>query len=132
MPPFHTNKHKLGDPQYVAQQTVTLPDATADSGRLISAARFGVSKIWKAGYRYKKAGVMLLDLTAAANVQPSLFHTPDDARSQARMAALDALNTRFGRDTISYATSGARRASKLRNDFVSNRYTTDWSELLAV
>jgi DNA polymerase V len=129
---FHTNKHKPNDPQYIAQQTVTLPVATADSGRLIAAARFGISKIWKAGYRYKKAGVMLLDLTAAANVQAGLFHASDDIRSQARMAALDALNARFGRDTVFFATSGARRGWRLKNDFVSNRYTTDWGELLIV
>ena len=122
---FHTNKHKPGDPQYIAQQTVHLPVASADSGRLIAAARFAVSKIWKGGYSYKKAGVMLLDLTPAASVQPGLFNAPDDDRSKARMAAIDALNARFGRDTLFYATSGARRDWRLRSGHASNRYTTD-------
>ncbi len=48
------------------------------------------------------------------------------------MRALDALNRRFGRDTVSFAASGRRRAWKLRNEFLSPRFTTDWDELLRV
>jgi DNA polymerase V len=48
------------------------------------------------------------------------------------MRALDALNRRFGRDTESFAASGRRRARKLRNEFLSPRFTTDWGELLRV
>lgn len=129
---IHTNRFQTRDRQYVAQQGVQLPVASADTGRLSAAARFAVSKIWRDGYRYKKAGVMLLDLVRADQVQAGLFHAPDDARSRARMAAMDALNARYGRHTISYAASGTKRGWKLRNDFVSARYTTDWQELLTV
>ncbi|WLB57431.1 Y-family DNA polymerase [Bradyrhizobium japonicum] len=127
-----TNRFKPTDPQYTAQQLVQLPVATADTGRLIRAARWGLSKIWKDGFRYKKAGVMLLDLGPAAQVQPDLFHQPDDDRSRARMAALDALNERFGRDTVCFATSGLKRGWKLRASLISGRYTTKWDELLRV
>lgn len=127
-----TNKFKPTDPQYTVQQLVQLPVATADTAKLIRAARWGLSKIWKDGFRYKKAGVMLLDLGPASNVQTDLFHQPDDGRSRARMAALDALNARFGRDTVCYATSGVKRGWKLRNEHVSARYTTNWDELLRV
>ena len=49
---------------------------------------------------------MLLDLVQADRVQGGLFDRPDSARSQARMRALDQLNRRFGRDTVSYAAAG--------------------------
>ena len=127
-----TNRFKPTDPQYSAQQLVQLPVVTADTGRLIRAARWGLSKIWKDGFRYKKAGVMLLDLGPASQVQADLFHSPDDDLSRARMAALDRLNARFGRDTVCFATSGVKRGWKLRNDYVSSRYTTNWDELLRV
>lgn len=129
---IHTNRFKTEDRQYVAQQTVQLPVATADTGRLISAARFAVSKIWRDDYRYKKAGVMLLDLAPAGAVQAGLFHATDDERSQARMAALDALNLRFGRGTIAYATLGRKPSWKLRSELLSGRFTTSWDELLRV
>jgi DNA polymerase V len=48
------------------------------------------------------------------------------------MRAVDALNRRFGRDTVTYAASGIRRAWKLRSAFLSPRYTTSWDELLRV
>jgi DNA polymerase V len=128
----HTNPFKAEEPQYTAQQPVTLPIATADTGTLIAAARRGLGAIYRPGYRYKKAGIMLLDLVPAATVQGALFDRPDTAQSQARMRAVDALNRRYGRDTISFAAAGRRRAWKLRSAFLSKRYTTDWDELLRV
>jgi DNA polymerase V len=75
---------------------------------------------------------MLLELVPAARAQGSLFDPPDTARSKARMCAVDALNRRFGRDTVTFATSGRHRAWQLRRDFISPRFTTNWDELLRV
>jgi DNA polymerase V len=128
----HTNPFKPEEPQYTAQRLITLPVATADTGKLIAAARRGLGAIWRQGYRYKKAGIMLLDLVPAATVQGALFDRPDTLRSQARMRAIDHLNRRYGRDTVSFATAGRRRGWKLRSAFLSQRYTTNWDELLRV
>ena len=75
---------------------------------------------------------MLLDLVPAAAVQGGLFDAADTPRSQARMRAVDALNRRFGRDTVSFAAAGRRRGWKLRSEFLSKRFTTNWDELLRV
>ena len=48
------------------------------------------------------------------------------------MRAVDALNRRYGRDTVTFAASGRRRGWKLRSEFLSPRYTTRWDELLLV
>ena len=109
-----------------------IPVATADSGKLITAALRALAAIWRDGFRYKKAGVMLLDLTSAAAVQGDLFNAPDDARAKARMQAVDKLNGRYGRDTVRFAATGVSRAWKLRREFISPRYTTCWEELLTV
>ena len=68
----------------------------------------------------------------AARVQSSLFDAADTPASKARMCAIDVLNRRFGRDTISFAAAGRRRAWKLRSEFLSRRFTTNWDELLRV
>jgi hypothetical protein len=60
-----------------------------------------------------------------------LFDAPDDARSKARMRALDALNARYGRGTVTIGTAGQRHGWALRREFSSPRYTTEWGELLA-
>jgi DNA polymerase V len=82
----------LEDPQYTAQQPVTLLVARADTGKLIAAAKHGLSAIWRPGFRYKNAGIMLLDLVPAASVQGALFDRPDTPRSRALMGAVDSLN----------------------------------------
>ena len=75
---------------------------------------------------------MLLDLAPAARVAAGLFDPPDDNRSRARMRAVDALNRRYGRDTVTFAASGIRRAWRLRREHVSPRFTPCREELLTV
>jgi DNA polymerase V len=127
-----TNGFRPQDAQYTNSKLVQLPVATADTSKLITAALRATSTIWRAGYRYKKAGVMLLDLVQSSKVQAGLFDPPDNPRSKARMKALDFLNGRYGRDTLTFAATGRARAWKLRRELLSKRYTTDWNELLSV
>jgi DNA polymerase V len=68
---------------------------------------------------------MLLDLAPALNAQEGLFDRADDARSRARMKALDALNGRYGRDTVTFAATGRKRGWKLRREMLSPRYTNN-------
>ena len=109
-----------------------LPVATADTAKLAGAACAVVRAIWKDGYRYKKAGVILLDLARASTGQGDLWTAPDTPRSKSLMRAMDRLNGHYGRDTLAYAATGRRKAWKLRRDHSSPRYTTSWDELLAV
>jgi DNA polymerase V len=128
-----TNPFRSQDAQYARECMVQLPVASADTGKIISAAQRGLAAIWRVGFNYKKAGVMLLDLAPAGRLQGGLFHRPDGARSQARMRALDTLNRRFGRDTVTYAAAGvAQRAWTMQRGSLSPRYTTEWNELLTV
>jgi DNA polymerase V len=128
----HTNRFKPDDPQYSGTHTVHLPVATADTSRLLKAALHGVARLWREGFRYKKAGVICLDLRPADEAQPGLFHDVDRPERQALMASLDALNRRFGRGTVAFATAGTRQAWALRSERRSPRYTTRWGELLEV
>lgn len=127
-----TNRFKPQDPQYSNSQTVNLPIATSDTGRLVAAAMQGLSAIWKPRFSYKKGGVMLLDLTPAAYVQGSLFETPDDPSSQARMKALDTINRKYGKGTLVFGRAGVKRAWDMRRGYISQSYTTSWDELLKV
>jgi DNA polymerase V len=127
-----TNSFKPAHPQYHATRAVRLPVATADTSALGQAAARALRALWKDGYRYKKAGVMLLDLVPASRVQGDLWTAPDAPRSKALMRALDSLNRDHGRGTLSYAAAGRQQGWKLRRDFTSPRYTTEWSELLSV
>ena len=75
---------------------------------------------------------MLLDLTPASQVQGSLFETPDDPSSKARMVALDAINRQFGKGSLVYGTAGLKREWDMRRGYMSKAYSTNWDELLIV
>jgi DNA polymerase V len=127
-----TNRFRPDDAQHCAARPVRLPVATSDTGKLIAAALAGLPTIWRDGYRYKKAGVVLLDLHPAAAVQEGLFDNADSPRRIALMRTIDKLNLRFGRDTVTFAATGRRRPWKLRRELLSPCYTTAWDELLRV
>jgi DNA polymerase V len=129
---IETNRFKPDDAQHYAARPVHLPVATSDSGKLIGAALAGLAASWRDGYRYKKAGVVLLDLHPAAAVQEGLFDKADSPRRIALMRTVDRLNMRFGRDTVTFAATGQRRPWKLRRELLSPCYTTAWDELLRV
>ena len=86
-----TNTFKPAEPQICG--AAWLPAAGGHmptTGKLIRAAMAVLAVLWRPGFKYKKAGVMLLDLVPAAAVGGGLFDPPDDDRSHARMQALDA------------------------------------------
>lgn len=129
---LETNQFKPDDPQYFNSKSVRLPVATADTGRVLKAARVALRAIYKTGYRYKKAGVILLELAKAAEGQGDLWMAPDSPKSKRLMHAMDGLNARYGRGTVAYASAGIEKAWKLQSDFMSPRFTTSWDELLRI
>lgn len=129
---LNTNRFREDDAQYYGQHTVHLPVATSDTSRLIRAALYGVRQVWRGGFRYKKAGVVCLDLHPGERIQETLFHQADSPERRQLMASLDSINQRFGRGTVSFAAGGTRKAWALRSDQRSARFTTRWGELLNV
>ncbi len=126
-----TNEFK-DEPQYRNSVTCSLAVGTDTTSELIRAALRGLRTIYRDGYRYKKAGVMFTALVPASLVQPDLFDLQDRPRSKRLMAALDAVNDRWGSGTMEYAASGLTKAWKTQFHRRSPAYTTDWSALPVV
>jgi DNA polymerase V len=131
---LQTNKFKLGHPQYSNTVSVPLPVATAHTPTLIRAAKNGMLRIFKDGYQYKKCGVMLSGLEPAHGRWLSLLALPPDHRpgDGPLMRAVDRVNQRWGRDTVSFAASGVTRDWRMKREMRSPRYTTVWEEILTV
>ncbi len=114
-----TNRFKPDDAQRCASRAVHLPVAMSDTSKLIGAALTGLRLIWRNGCRYKKAGVILLDLHRASAVQEGLFDKADSPRRVALMRTIDRLNLRFGRGTVTFAAAGLRRPWNMSRKFLS-------------
>ncbi len=126
-----TNHFKPEDPQYSNAITLTVDVATHNGLALGRVARRAVDMIYRDGFAYKKAGVLLLDLQPAAGVIGTLFDDPDP-RGDAVMGAIDTINNRYGRSTIRLAAEGFGQPWQMRRTKLSPRYTTRISEVPVV
>ena len=125
-----TNRFSEKEKQYNGDLLVPLAGPTDDTLVLIRAALCGLKTIFKQGYRYTKAGIMLSLLTDKSEIQATLFDNPEvGARSARLMAAMDAVNNQYGRDTLRSGSSGIEHRWATRAENRSPRYTTRWDEL---
>jgi DNA polymerase V len=129
---FLTTHRFRDEPQYTKSATMPLPVATQDTGELITYALEGIEQLFREGYRYTKAGVHVTELVPAHQIQGHLFDRHDRERSRRLMAAIDAINTQWGRGTVRYAAVGLQPRWRMRCVRRSPRYTTQWEELAVV
>lgn len=104
----HTSPFRRQDKQYSRSVMVPLRRPTADTALITHAAVAGMRAIYRSGYNFAKAGVHLIDLHDLSFEQQELDL---DERVQDRtrlMVAVDDLNSRFGRGTVSLASGGTR------------------------
>lgn len=130
-----TNRFKPNEPQYNNAVTVKLLKPTSNSFHLGEAAIYGMRKIFKYGYAYKKCGVMLMDLVPEGSVPVDLFSgfdEPETHRAKNLMATLDEINAKMGRGTVRSAGEGIQKPWAMRSDNKSPAFTTDWNELAIV
>jgi DNA polymerase V len=124
-----TNRFAKTDPQYVNQVTFDI-EPTADTFAMIASGTAAARQLWRNGYRYAKAGVVLLDLVPSSSQPMDLLPSRDPVRSAALMRALDAVNSRYGRGALRPGLVTAKPHWGMRRANVSPRYTTNIDEIL--
>jgi len=116
------------DPQYSRSMVVPLRRPSADTGAIVAAALMGLKAIYRPGFKLAKAGVMLLDLQSDAVGQRELDLEGDDEGDRGQlMAALDGINRRYGKGTMTMASAGLagdRRAWSMKQERRTPGYTT--------
>ncbi len=126
---FLTTNPFKDEPQYSNAATVTLPVATDATPELLRQALRGIERIYRDGYRYNKAGVMLTALVSASQAQGDLFDDRDRERSSRLMRLLDRLNAEMGAGTLRYAAEGYVKRWRTRFERRSPASTTNWRDL---
>ncbi len=124
-----TNRFKPHEPQYARSMQFTIPRPTSDTLELIDYAHRCLDQIYQPGYRFKKAGIILLDLIPSDRFQADMFW-PELPEKRARlMEVVDQINTRYGPHKIAPAAIGRNTSWHMRRTMKSPNYTTDWREL---
>lgn len=131
---IETDRFKLQEPQYSNSITLKMEQPTAYTPELISTAIAGLERIFEANFNYKRAGIMLLGICPEHQMQQGFWGRAYTERDKQAMAAVDAINARFGKGTIKLATACLTQNQNWqpRCDIRSPRYTTRWDEMKIV
>tara|TARA_Y100000590_G_scaffold140605_2_gene161366 strand:- start:25045 stop:26310 length:1266 start_codon:yes stop_codon:yes gene_type:complete len=127
-----TNPFRLQDQQYSNILSCTLNLPTNDTRDILHATKILSKRVYKKGYNFIKAGVMLSDFYDKG-VYQSDFFVPDSKRprSEKLMRTIDKVNA-SGENKITFASQGIRKPWSMQRHFQSPKYTTNWDELLVV
>jgi DNA polymerase V len=129
---LYTDYFRKDLPQYTPSITMQLSVASSDSMELTKYAIEGLRKIFKSGYSYKKAGVIVSEIVPQSHVQGNLFDTIDRSKRTRLMNAIDRINETSGRDKIRLASFGFDRHWVNRRDQLSPNYTTNLKDIIVV
>jgi DNA polymerase V len=128
---MHTSPHKAVGRRHVAAE-MRLDRATDDTLRLCAAAADTAARLWKGGYAYVKAGVVLTELARKGEEQVDLLSCLDTSKTDRVSSVLDEINGRFGRGMLAPASAGIAREWSTKAEMRSPKYTTSWHELPVV
>jgi len=125
---LQTNRFRKDLPQYMPSLAVPLPYPTNDSLEVNRWASHLCARMFKPEYQYKKAGIMLSEISPVTHSQGDLLEGSISSNDKL-MLALDSLNQRFGRGTVKVSTQGAYQDWQMRQERKSPNYTTSWDEV---
>ena len=113
---------------YSNSKTIDFPIATNNSIEIVKNALTGLDLIYKDGFKYQKAGIILSGLSDSEKGN-SLFKSTKDERIKNLMQSIDNTNYRYGRSTISLASAGINKKWSMRRQYSSKIDTADFYSL---
>ncbi|MBI6115963.1 Y-family DNA polymerase [Salegentibacter maritimus] len=125
-----TNPFRTDLKQYRTNMVVKLSHPTHSTLVLTKAALYGLKKIYKPGYQYKKAGIIIMGISPASESQLSLF-SEEDPRHQLLMKTIDRLN-KVENGKVKFAGMDLGRTWKMKQERLSNRYTSRIGEIIKI
>jgi len=126
---IRTSPFKDNEPQYSNSASGELLIPSSDTRDFIELASHLLKRIWKDGFRYAKAGVMLSDFYDPSMFQPRLFDDVSTrSNSQQLMSVLDSIN-QSGAGKVFFAGQGTKKDWSMKREHLSPAYTTRWDQL---
>jgi len=129
----YTNRHREDLQQYFPSKALQFSFATSDSIEIVQHANQALKEIFREGYEYKKAGVILTHIVSENNYMHDLFD-PRDREKQKRISqTIDLINQKNGTNCIKLAAQGVGKADwNLRRDFLSTCPSTNMGDIIEI
>lgn len=126
-----TNGHRKELKQYSRNIVIKTDYPTNSSIDLARYASIGLKTIYKEGYQYKKAGVIVMGITPEDEKQMNLF-VEENPKHKKLMQAMDKINLSLGQQKVKLAVQDLGRTWKMKQEKLSPRYTTKLDEVIIV
>ena len=126
-----TNYFRKDLPQYSRNIIIKTDYPTNSTIDLSKYAKIGLKAIYKEGYNYKKAGVIVMGLTPNNETQLSFFDT-SNPKHQPLMSTIDKLNLSYGVNKVKFGNQSLGRQWKMKQEKLSPRYTTSIKEVINI
>lgn len=128
-----TSRFNKPEETYHNDFKIKLPTQSADTILLTKAAIWGLHKIYRRGFKYNKAGVMLSGLVDSDHRQGDMFGLRlEDSKSKRLMKVIDQINARMGKGSVKLGSEGSNQLWKMKQGSRTPHYTTDWDGLVRV
>lgn len=125
------DKYKVGNARYNFTVFQSLPFATQSNMTLSSTAVKMVEKLFEAGETYTKAGIIITDIIPQHQKQFNLF-VEENPKHEKLMKVMDDIRKKTGERKIRLGNQDLQRTWKMKQNFLSKKYTTDITELLEI
>lgn len=126
---INTALHGAPENTYRNSLYIPLPHPSSDTREIIYWAKYGLAQLFRAGFKYKKVGIILCDLYPVTNMQIDLFGHTNLVKSQELMSLIDSINQKFGRATIQLAAAGLQKTWREVAAKKSDNFTVRWQDL---
>ncbi len=127
-----TNRFKENLPQHKQWYNIPCPEPTNYTPDIVNCALKGLFHLFKEGFMYKKAAVMLTELIDEDEKKSRLFQSEDSEKKTDLMKVMDSLNNKYGKHTLNYGVNKKYKDWYMKREYLSKRATTRWDEILEV
>lgn len=132
---LYTNRFREDQPQDFPDATIRLDMPASSTQEVVSAALKALKLIWKPGFEYKKAGVVVFDIVNRDERQLTLFET-DSAKKEKQdvlSQVMDNVNVSSGQNMLRVATQRpGHYADGIRREHASRLFSTDWDSIIEI
>ncbi len=127
---IYTNRFRQDLPQYSGYKTVKLPFPTSSTFELNKYSQMALNSIYKDGYNYKKAGVILMGISQDETQQLSMFEY-ENPKHKILMNVLDKMNIKMG-DKVKFGGQDLKRKWKMKQESLSPCYSTNLKDIITI